>query len=488
MKQSGIINIKLVLHTLGSLLFFEAAFMLIAAVVAYLYGEQDAQSLFLSSMITLVVALFSYFFIKKDPDEQFEQRDGYLFVALIWVVFSLFGSLPFIISGYVPRYVDAFFETMSGFSTTGATIFTDVEVLPHGLLLWRSIIAWLGGMGIIVLSLAILPIFGIGGMQLYSAEIPGPTKVKLHPRVAQTAKLLWSIYILLTLVEIILLKIGGMGLFDAVCHAFTTMSASGFSTKNASVAYWNSPFIEYVFIIFMVVTGINYGVIYSTLKGNFKKFYQNEELKFYLFFLLGFSLITTAGLLFTGNMDVEASARTATFQVVSLMTGTAFSTANYLNWTPFLWILMCFIMLIGGCAGSTTAGLKVVRVSLLLKNSYYEFKRLLHPNAVIPVKFNQKVVPAQIITNILAFVVLYALIAIISVLVFALMGLGFAESVGSSVTFLSNVGPGLGMFGPVDNYSQFPDAAKWYASFLMLTGRLEIFTVLFVLMPSFWKR
>ncbi len=191
MKQSGIINIKLVLHTLGSLLFFEAAFMLIAAVVAYLYGEQDAQSLFLSSMITLVVALFSYFFIKKDPDEQFEQRDGYLFVALIWVVFSLFGSLPFIISGYVPRYVDAFFETMSGFSTTGATIFTDVEVLPHGLLLWRSIIAWLGGMGIIVLSLAILPIFGIGGMQLYSAEIPGPTKVKLHPRVAQTAKLLW---------------------------------------------------------------------------------------------------------------------------------------------------------------------------------------------------------------------------------------------------------------------------------------------------------
>ncbi len=279
-----------------------------------------------------------------------------------------------------------------------------------------------------------------------------------------------------------------MGLFDAVCHAFTTMSASGFSTKNASVAYWNSPFIEYVFIIFMVVTGINYGVIYSTLKGNFKKFYQNEELKFYLFFLLGFSLITTAGLLFTGNMDVEASARTATFQVVSLMTGTAFSTANYLNWTPFLWILMCFIMLIGGCAGSTTAGLKVVRVSLLLKNSYYEFKRLLHPNAVIPVKFNQKVVPAQIITNILAFVVLYALIAIISVLVFALMGLGFAESVGSSVTFLSNVGPGLGVFGPVDNYSQFPDAAKWYASFLMLTGRLEIFTVLFVLMPSFWKR
>ncbi len=488
MKQDGIINIKLVLHTIGSLLFFEAAFMLLATVIAYIYGEPDAQSLLISSVITLTVALFSYFFIKKDPERQFEKRDGYLFVTLVWVVFSLFGTLPFFISGYIPRYVDAFFETMSGFSTTGATILTDVEALPHGLLMWRSIMSWLGGMGIIVLSLAILPIFGIGGMQLYAAEIPGPTKVKLHPRLAQTAKLLWGIYTLLTLVEIVLLKIGGMGLFDAVCHSFTTMSTCGYSTKNAGIAYWNSPFIEYIVIFFMLVAGINYGVIYSTLRGDFKKLYQNEELRFYLLFVFGFSLITMAVLLFSENMDVELSARTATFQVVSLMTGTGFNTANYLIWTPFLWSLMCFIMLIGGCAGSCAAGLKVVRVTLLLKNSYYEFKRLLHPNAVIPVKFNQKVVPSQIITNILAFVVLYALIAIVSVLVFTLMDIDFIESVGSSVALLSNVGPGLGVFGPEDNYSQFPDAAKWYASFLMLIGRLEIFTVLFVLMPSFWKR
>ncbi len=489
MKQTtGIINIKLVLHTIGSLLFFEAVFMLVATFVAYIYGEPDVLPLLYSSVITFTVALFSYFFIKKDPDKQFEKRDGYLFVSLIWVVFSLFGTLPFFISGYIPTYTDAFFETMSGFSATGATILTDVEMLPHGLLLWRSLISWLGGMGIIVLTLAILPIFGIGGMQLYAAEIPGPTKAKLHPRVAQTAKLLWVIYMLLTFVEVILLKIGGMDLFDAVCHAFSTMAACGYSTKNASIAYWNSPFIEYVVIFFMLVTGINYGVIYSTLKGNFKKFYQNEELRFYLLFLFGFSLITTVGLLFSENMGVESSARTATFQVVSLMTGTAFNTANYMNWAPFLWSLMCFIMLIGGCAGSTTAGLKVVRVALLLKNSYHEFKRLLHPNAVIPVKFNQKVVPSQIVTNILAFVVLYALIIIVSVLIFTSMGLGFVESIGSSISFLSNVGPGLGVFGPGDNYAQFPDAAKWYASFLMLTGRLEIFTVLFVLMPSFWKR
>ncbi|MDR1729813.1 MAG: TrkH family potassium uptake protein [Prevotellaceae bacterium] len=482
------INIKLVLHTIGSLLFFEAAFMLLAAAVSYIYGEPDFYSLLISFSVTLAVALLSYFSIKKDSLQQLEKREGYLIVTLIWVVFSLFGSLPFFLSGYIPEYTDAFFETMSGFSTTGATILSDIEVLPHGLLFWRSITQWLGGMGIIVLSLAVLPIFGIGGMQLYAAEVPGPTKGKLRPRVAQTAKLLWAIYASLTLIEVILLKIGGMDLFDAVCHSFTTMSTGGYSTKNASIAYWDSPFIEYVVIFFMLAAGMNYAVIYSALKGNFKKLYQDEEFRFYILFAFGFSFITMAVLLFSGNMGVESSARSATFQVVALMTGTGYTTVNYMSWIPFLWTLMCFIMLMGGCTGSSTGGIKTVRVALLLKNSYYEFKRILHPNAVIPVKFDQKVVPVQIINNILAFVVLYALIAIISILIFTLLGIGFIESVGTVVSCLSNVGPGLGAVGPMDDYSLFPDAAKWYASFLMLTGRLEIFTVLFMLMPSFWKR
>ncbi|MDR0941446.1 MAG: TrkH family potassium uptake protein, partial [Bacteroidales bacterium] len=266
------------------------------------------------------------------------------------------------------------------------------------------------------------------------------------------------------------------------------VSACGSSTKNTGIAYWNSPFIEYVVIVFMLITGINYGVLYASLKGQLTMLYRNEEVKFYLLFALGFSVIVAIGLLVTEHMTIEDTVRTAVFQVVSLLSGTAFVTTNYLQWTPFLWSLLLFIMLIGGCAGSASAGLKVVRVSLLLKNSVNEFKRLLHPNAVIPVKYNQKVVQPQIITNILAFVALYILIIIGSILIFTLIGLKFDESVGSSITFLSNVGPGLGQFGPTTNYAEFPAIAKVYASFLMLVGRLEIFTVLFVLIPSFWRK
>jgi trk system potassium uptake protein TrkH len=462
--------------------------MFIATVVAFFYHESDFLPLFYSSCITLAAALCSFFFIRKDPNTQFEKRDGYLFVTLVWIVFSLFGSLPFLLGGYSHSIVDAFFESMSGFTTTGATTFAGVEMLPHGILFWRSLMCWLGGMGIIILSLAIIPFFGIGGMQLYAAEIPGPQKTKLHPRVTQTAKLLWGIYSSLTLVQMLLLKIGGMNMFDAVCHSFSSISATGISTKNAGISYWNSPFMEYVLIAFMFITGINYGVIYSVLRGNFKSLYQNEELRFYLAFIVLFSLIVGVGLYTSQHLGVEESARTASFQVVSLLTGSGFVTTNYLAWTPFLWTLLLFLMLVGGCAGSATSGIKVVRVSLLLKNSHNEFKRLLHPNAVMPVKFNKKVVSPQIITNILAFVALYVLIIIGSVLFFTAMGFGFDESVGSAVSFLGNVGSGFGKFGPMDNYSQFPTLAKCYASFLMLAGRLEIFTVLFVLTPSFWKR
>jgi trk system potassium uptake protein TrkH len=488
MKKDKLLNIKLVSYVLGTLLFFEAGFLLISALVALLYGENDLLPLFISFGITLMVALCCFLLFRKEKSEPLNKREGYLVVTFVWIIFSLFGSLPFFFSGYIPSYTDAFFETISGFTTTGASILTDVERLPHGLLFWRSIIQWLGGMGIIVLSLAIMPIFGIGGMQLYVAEVPGPTKDKLRPRVAQTAKLLWSIYALLTVIEILLLCVGGMNLYDSICHAFTTMSTGGFSTKNTSISYWNSPFIEYIIILFMLIAGINYTVIYFAIKGNFKKLIHNEELKFYLLFALGFSVITMTALLITQNFEAEEAFRVSSFQVISVMTGTGFATADYMQWIPFLWTLMFVIMLIGGCAGSASGGLKTVRVALLLKNSYSEFKRLLHPNAVIPVKFNQKVVPSTIVTNVLAFIVLYAIIAVISLLVFVVLGIEFLESAGTVVSCLSNVGPGLGAIGPSGNYAHFPDMAKWYMSFLMLTGRLEVFTVLFLLAPSFWKK
>ena len=325
-------------------------------------------------------------------------------------------------------------------------------------------------------------------MQLYVAEVPGPIKDKLRPRVAQTAKLLWSIYAIFTFAEVIFLSIGGMDLFDAICHSFTTMSTGGYSTKNASIAYWDSAFIDTVVMVFMILAGINYTVLYYMIKGDYKRFSKNEELKVYLFFMLIASVITTIGLCITSNLDFCVSLREASFQVVSLVTGTGYSTADFTQWVPFLWSLMLVLMLLGGCAGSTAGGLKMVRVAILIKNSYLEFKRLLHPNAVIPVKFSEKVVADSIVTNVLAFVVLYILMAIISFLVFMFLGIGFEESIGAVVTSLNNVGPGIGDVGPAGNFSEFPDAAKWYMTFLMLTGRLEIFTVLFVLSPSFWKK
>lgn len=488
MKQEQLFDIRLIFSTLGSLLFFEAGFMAIATIVALFYREPDVPALCYANAITFFTAILLYFPFRRSDKKQLKKREGYLIVSSIWIVFSFFGSLPFLFSGYIPGYANAFFETISGFTTTGATILSDIEALPHGLLFWRSIIQWLGGMGIIVLSLAVLPIFGIGGMQLYVAEVPGPTKDKIRPRVAQTAKLLWSIYAAITMAEAILLYIAGMNLFDAVCHAFTTISTGGYSTKNASIAYWNSPFIDYIVTFFMIIAGMNYTLLYTALRGNLKRFFHNEEIKYYL--TLGFC-ITAITIICRMPKDLsgfESIIRSSIFQSFTLMTGTGFSTSDFMTWGAFLWTLMLITMMFGGCAGSTSGGIKTVRLILLIKNSYFEFKRLLHPNAIIPVKFNDKVVQSTIVTNVLAFVVLYATTIIIGIFIFLLLGINIKEAVGASVTSIGNVGPGLGNSGPSGNFSSFPDSAKWVMSFLMLTGRLEIFTVLFVLSPSFWKK
>ena len=499
--MSRTFNFKLVLLALGALLLIEAVAMFIATGVAYLYDGYDAPYFMTSSLITFVSGLVAVALGYK-AEKRLGRREGYIIVALVWVVFAFFGALPFWLSKAVPTYTDAFFETMSGFTTTGATVIPDVEIMPHGILFWRSLTHWIGGMGIIVMSLAILPLFGLGGMQLYAAEATGPTYEKLRPRIKDTAKLLWGIYMLLTLVECVLLKVFGMSWFDAVCHSFSTMGTGGYSTKNASIAAFASPAIEYVVIVFMFLSGINFALLYYVMRGKVSKLWNDEEARAYLFGILTFTVLIAAGLMVTtfsaedllstsvGGvlMDVEKVFRTALFQVVSLMTTTGFATADYMLWPTVLWVLCLFIMPMGASAGSTAGGIKWVRLVILIKNSYYEFLRLIHPNAVIPVRYNGRTISTSVVNNVLAFVILYALICIMGVVLFCLCGIGFDEAIGATFTSLGNVGPGLGMSGPVGNFAHFPIFGKWLMGILMLIGRLELFTVLFLFMPSFWKK
>lgn len=492
MKKS-LIDKKAVVLTLGSLLAFEAFFLLICLIVSICYGENDILPLAITTVLTAGIGIHSIFLSRKkrgESDVKLGKREGYLIVSLVWVVFSLFGALPYYIGGYTESFTDAYFETISGFSTTGATIFKDVEILPHGIALWRSFTQWVGGMGIIVLSLAILPFLGVGGMQLYIAEVTGPTKDKLTPRVMQTAQMLYGAYVMITLSEVIVFCIGGMGFFDSVCHAMTTISTGGFSTKNEGILYWNSPLLEYLICFFMVLAGVNFMVTYTTMKGDLSRAKKSEEFKIYIIANVCVTLLVFGSLLFTNNAlhpNVEETFRTSLFESTALISGTGYIYTDISQWHPFIWGVLFLCMIVGGCAGSASGGIKIMRVMLLVKNSYLEFKRLLHPQAIIPVKLNQKVVPDNIITNILAYAVIFAGTCMISIIIFMLFDNEFTESAGMAISCLSNVGPGLasqtnGVF------ADQPDLIKWFMGILMLIGRLEIFTVLFVLTPVFWRK
>jgi trk system potassium uptake protein TrkH len=478
---------KIIFNILGMLLIIEGVFLLFATLVAFFYNEYDFFPLFISSLICILFGGLSWFFT-RNTKKDIGKREGYVIVSLVWVVFSLFGALPYIISGAIPSYTDAFFETMSGFTTTGASILNDIEAMPHGLLFWRSLTQWIGGMGMIVLSLAILPIFGFGGMQLFFAEVPGPTNDKFHPRVNEIARRLWLIYIALTTAEAILLKIGGMSWFDAVNHSFTTMATGGFSTKQDSIAYFNSPFIHYIIAIFMGLAGVNFTLFYYAVHFKFRKVIGNEEFRFYIGFLLFFTLIIASYLFLHDGVGLEKSFRDSLFQVTSIMTTTGFITVNYLIWAPFIPIILFLLMFVGGSAGSTAGSIKVIRISLLLKNSWLELKRMFHPNAIIPVRINNKSVPSQILSNMLAFVVIYMLLTILSTIVMATMGYDLSTSLSAVATSIGNIGPGLGQVGPIENFSHIPIFGKWFLAFLMMIGRLEIFTVLMILSPAFWRK
>ncbi|MBN1302106.1 MAG: TrkH family potassium uptake protein [Melioribacteraceae bacterium] len=450
------------------------------------YSDNDVNILLSTGSATALIGLIIYLLTRRH-EKEIRKRDGYIVVSLGWIVMSLFGAIPFVIHGSIPNYTDAFFETMSGFTTTGASILNDIESLPHGLLLWRSLTQWLGGMGIIVLSLAILPILGIGGMQLFVAEVPGPTKDKIHPRIRETAKRLWIIYFLLTIAEIGLLMTGGMDLFDSVNHAFTTMATGGFSTKQASIAHFDSPFIHYVIIVFMLLAGTNFTLHYYVLHGKFSVLKTNEEFKFYLKVIFTITIVIAVSLFIKGYANPETSFRDALFQVVSMVTTTGYVTADYEIWGSSYQIIFFLILFIGGCAGSTGGGVKIVRHLLLIKNSFSELKRLIHPRAIIPVRFNESSVPGDIISNILAFFLFYIFIFVLGTIVMSLVGMDFLSAMGSVATSLGNVGPAIGSVGPSYNFAHIPGFGKWFLSLLMLMGRLELFTILLIFSPSFWK-
>lgn len=480
-------NFKVIIKILGILLLIESFFLASSLIVSFIYEENDWIYFFNSFIILLFIGSLITAITYKTP-KKVGKKEGYIVVSLVWVVFSIFGALPFYLSGAIPSYTDAFFETISGFTTTGASILNDIEALSHGMLFWRSLTQWLGGMGIIVLSLAILPLLGIGGMQLFIAEVPGPTPDKLHPRVAETAKRLWGIYIIYTLLETLLLVLGGMNLFDALNHSLTTMATGGYSTKQQSVAYWSSAYIQYVISFFMFIAGVNFTLSYFALHLKFKKIWKNEEFQYYLGFTLAFTTIVTILLYFNTEIAFEKAFRDSLFQVISLMTTTGYATFDYLSWPIMVWSILFIVMFLGGSAGSTAGGIKIVRIIIAVKNSFKEFKRLIHPHAVIPVRLNHKAISSDILRNVLAFIVVYIMTFAGGTIIMTFFGLDFDSAMGSVIATLGNIGPGIGSVGPSENFSAISDGGKWFLSFLMLIGRLELFTVLIIFTPFFWKK
>ena len=439
-----------------------------------------------ASLITFAIGSLSYLF-SKGVAKDLGKREGYIIVSLVWVVFSIFGCLPYLFSGAIPSVTNAFFETMSGFTTTGSSILNNIEDLPHGILFWRSLTQWMGGMGIIVMFLAILPTLGIGGRELFVAEVPGPTPDKLTPRIKETARNLWGLYIIFTLVETVLLFAGGMSFFDAINHSLTTMATGGYSTKQASVGFFTSPYIQYVIILFMFIAGTNFTLSYAMVTGRMTKMFKDEEFRFYTLVVLLFTVVIAVGTYIAGGIGGEQAFRDSLFTVVSIITTTGYATADYLLWGPFLGMLIFVLFFVGGSAGSTGGGVKVVRILLLFKNSFYELKRLVHPNAVIPVRYNKHVVDQKTVTNIMAFFIFYIIIFMISSVLMSLWSPDIYSAFSAVATTLGNIGPGFGEVGPMENFYHLPALAKWFLSFLMMLGRLELFTVLILFSPAFWK-
>lgn len=479
---------KIISRILGFLLIVEAGFLLTALSVSYYYEEHVLRS-YLYSLAAMVGCGMLLVYIGRGRERNISRKDGYIVVTLCWVLFSAFGAIPFYLSGVLPSITDAFFETMSGFSTTGATVINNVESIPHSLLFWRAMSHWVGGLGIMFFTVAVFPIFGLGDINLFAAESTGPMRAKLHPRISVAARWILTIYVGLTILATLSFYFAGMGKFDAVCHAMATVATGGFSTKQASIAAFNSPLIEYVVTFFMFLGGINLSLLYLFLfKARFASLLRDSEFKVYAGSVALFSAIIAIGLYLTAGMNAEEAFRVSIFQVVSIHTTTGYATSNYVLWMPILWLVLSAIMFIGACSGSTTGAMKCVRISILGRVMFNEFKRIVHPNAVIPVRMSGKIIPTSVQSAILAYTVLYVGIVVLGIFVNMAFGLDFLNAYGLSVTSVGNVGPALGNYGPMDSFASLPAAIKWFCSFQMLVGRLEFFAVLLLFMPVFWKR
>ncbi len=480
-------NLILTARILGALLLFLGGSLLMPLPFSWYYHDGVWQAFVLSAIICFVVGgvLFKSC---KSPTE-LTVREGFAVVTFGWTVFAVFGALPYLLSGVINSPVDAIFETMSGFTTTGSTIFTEIESLPHSILLWRSLTHWLGGMGIIVLSLAILPMLGVGGMQLFKAEVPGPTADRLKPRIQDTAKMLWGVYLLLTMVETFLLMFGGMTFFDALCHSFATLATGGFSTKNSSIAAYDSSYIDGVVTLFMILAGINFALHFQMLRGKFKDFFRSEELRVYFGIIIIATLVVMVSN-WTGGIyhHFDENFRYSIFQVASIMTTTGFATADYELWMVLPQYILLLLMFIGGCAGSTGGGMKVARILLLFKHAQVQVFRLIHPRAIRLVKLGNRPVDKEVLQSILGFFALFIGVFVVGSILLASCGVDFVTASTAVVACLANIGPGFGSVGPIDNFAHIPAFGKYVLIVCMLMGRLELFTVLVLFFPSFWRK
>ncbi|SET26940.1 trk system potassium uptake protein TrkH [Natronincola peptidivorans] len=478
-------NYGIVLKVLGNLLLFEAVALLLPLAVGIYYKESSV----LAFMYTILILIVLGGMMRKFPSssKQIKAREGLSIVAGGWIFVSFFGALPFVLDGSIPSMVDAFFETVSGLTTTGATIINDIEVLPRSILFWRSFTHWLGGMGILVLTLAVLPALGVGGFQIFKAESPGPVSDKLVPRMRNTATILYTAYLGITILEMILLLAGGLTLYESALHTFGTVGTGGFSTYNSSIGAYESSYVVMVIAIFMIASGVNFSLYYELYKKNFKEIYKNSELKLYL------SIIAISVLLITLNLygnvydNIFETFKQAFFQVGSFITTTGYTTTNYEEWPGFSQSILFFLMFAGGSAGSTGGSIKIIRLLILLKLVIREISKILHPRAVIPIRINGKMISADVIAGVSSFFFLYLLLLMVGSLLISLEGIGLVSSISSVAATLGNIGPGFGFVGPTQTYSDFSVASKMLLSLMMLFGRLELYTIFILLMPAFWK-
>ena len=479
-------NITAILNIIGHVMKYEIILLLIPFFVALFYGQGDANAFLYTVLLMIPIALI---LIKiKGKKNEIYAKEGFLTVGLAWIVISFFGALPFVFSGAIPSLVDAFFETSSGFTTTGASILTEIQSLPKGILFWRSFTHWVGGMGFLIFILALMPTFSGNTIHLLKAESPGPTPGKIVPKIKQTAKILYSIYFVLTLIETIFLKSAGLSWYDSIIHALGTAGTGGFSNMNASVAAFNNPAVEWIITIFMLLFGVNFVLYFQLIRGNVKAFFKSEELKWYLIAVFASIIIIAVNIIPFNHGDVTKSIRDSAFQVSSIVTTTGYATVNFNLWPTLSKVILIMLMFMGAMAGSTGGGIKTIRIVIIFKAIRREIDKILHPRRVKSVKIDGNVVEEETISGVFLFIFAYIIISLIAIFIVSFDNFDVTTTVTSVIATLSNIGPGLEMVGPAGNFSAFSDLSKLVLSFCMLAGRLEIYPMLILFSPSLWKK